>query len=153
MLIKIDLSAISFLDWMKFATLVRSGQTRNAINIIDRYIVEWEYDIPVEKGLRALPSVIDVNKCIRVILETVQKEIDSYNPKDVSVDLSKWTFDTYESWEQARVDKNWVLTESMVHEVAKLPATNKDTPLNCIDGLRMVTAIVKEHENSFLEQN
>ena len=146
----IDIAKISFIEWMNFSILMRTAQTREAIEILDRYIIDWEYDIPTDKGLRSLPNVIEVNKCLRLALNSVEEKVESLGIEDVVVDLTKWNFDQYDNWEKARLENRWNDVVNMIHEVAKLSNTGEDKILNCVDGLRMAKAIVEVYQQSFL---
>lgn len=149
--IDIDMGRLTFVNWMTFAMLMRDGKTGDAIKILDNYIIDWDYDVDVSKGLRGLPNVLEVNKCLKRVMSMIQGKVDELGVNDVIVDLSHWTFDDYEKWEKARFNKNWILAEKMMHKVAKLKDTGNDKDLNCVDGLRMASAIVEVYQQSFLE--
>ena len=148
---KIDFNAISFIDWMDFASFMKDGHTKQAVRAINPYILDWEYDVPVEKGLESLPNVLQVIKSLKQILMLANDKVKEFGFEDVIVDLTKWNFNEYDKWESDRVKGNWSSVERVIHEVAKLGDTNKNKPLNAMEGIRMVGAVVQVYQNSFLE--
>ena len=148
---KIDFNAMSFIDWMDFASFMKDGQTKQAVRAINPYILEWEYDVPIEKGLESLPNVLQVIKSLRLIMNIANKKIEELGFEDVVVDLTKWTFNDYDKWESDRLKGNWSSVERVIHEVAKLGKTDKSKQLTALEGIRMVGAVVQVYQNSFLE--
>ena len=149
-MIQIDYGRITFSDWMSFVTFITTGRTKLAINVVDKYISGWDYDIDITKGLKALPNVLEVNKSLRYIMDYVEAKVNEVGTSEVTVDLSKWTFDDYDKWEDMRVSKDWVNCEIKVHEVAKYKDSDKDVGLGCIDALLMIKAVVEVYQKSFL---
>ena len=150
-MIQLDYGTVTFMDWMGFIKLIQSGKTRNAISIIDKYIVGWDYKTDIKLGLKGLPNVLEVNRCLRHIMDYVEKRIEELDIKEVQVDLSSLTFDEYENWEKLRLNGSWLGVEKELHGMAKYKDSNVNIPLNCIDALLMIKAVVEVYQNSFLE--
>lgn len=140
----------TYIEYNKFLTLFTSRKFREAGYLVEKVVVDWSVFDSVPEGAEHPLNHLSLEDASAIIhaLQTKSKEyVDNLDVEnDVIIDISKWTWDSFNVFqdhvEEGRIEK----AIDMMLIVARLKKGHpkKDDVLNAVQGMALFQALSKK---------
>ena len=142
--IKMFVDNWSYEDFNDFSQAVGKRNLAEQFRLVEKLVVAWDYDSPIEDGIMAL-SLHDSSEVVRTVMETIAAVSEDIDTSDVTVDFRSWNTQRFFDFMKAGQDNNIRKVERMMHEVASIEGVSPEARLDFQDGSKMMKAITDEY--------
>ncbi len=147
---EVNLHGVTYKEYANFITVYSSGQLREAMKQASRFILRWDYDVPLDSKNPVLQlSMEDGAAVTRALFEHFKTLYDNAKVSDVEVSFKAWNMDRFTEFDELRKAGRVPDYEPMLHEVAKMGGVDPEKPLTMYQGIVMMKAVAEKSNKVF----
>lgn len=141
--ITLDPRRWSYQDYSDFLTYVSRGDWEQAMPLIMRIVVSWDYDVPLAPNAYEdlpFPALRAIALTVRETLSAYQENVDI---RDVRVDMSRWKMKDFFKFREAAKKGDVETLETMMKKVVRMKGVTPSKRLTFEQGVKITQAINK----------